>query len=144
MTRDDFVSSGIAWHGSSVGWQSALARALGVESRTIRRAVAAGPSDNLARALIDLIGNSVSARVPAEWVCGDGSDGRKYLIHLRFPRFLCLILTEAEYEGFPQKSGSDYKADGQVLCAVQWIDRRPDDPVPILDAARDALGKFTG
>lgn len=61
MTREDFVSAGIAWNGSSVGWQGALSRALGVNSRTIRRAVAEGPSDNLARALLDLIDDSIPA-----------------------------------------------------------------------------------
>lgn len=143
MTREEFISNGVAWHGSAVGWQSALARALDVDSRTIRRAVTDGPSDNLARALLDLIGDSAPVRVPAEWVCGDGSDGREYLIRLRPPRFLCLVLADEEYEAFEPKSGADYETDGQVLCAFQWIDRRPDNLTSILESACDALDEFT-
>lgn len=142
MTRDEFISNGVAWHGSAVGWQSALARALDVESRTIRRAVADGPSDRLARALLALFGDSAPPRVPAAWVCGDGSDGREYLVHLHSPRFACLVLAEDEYQAFEPKHASDYWTGDAWLAAQHWIDRRPEAFAAFMERASDALESF--
>ena len=142
MTREEFISNGVAWHGSAVGWQAALARALEVEPRTIRRAVADGPSDRLARALLRLLGDGAPVLVPAEWICGDGSDGREYLVHVMSPRFLCLVLTEGEYDAFEQQSDGDYQTGGAWLCGFHWLDRRPDDLAHWMERAADALERF--
>ena len=142
MTREEFTSNGVAWHGSAVGWQAALARALGVEPRTIRRAVADGPTDRLAAALMALLGDGVPVRVPAEWICGDGSDGCEYLVHTMSPRFLCLVLTEDEYEIFEHQSDGDYQVDDCWLCGFQWIDRRPENIAVWMERSADALDQF--
>ena len=142
MTREQFISNAVAWHGSAVGWQSALSRALGVDQRTIRRAVKDGPTDRLGAALMALLGNGVPVRVPAEWICGDGSDGVEYLVHTMSPRFLCAVLTDEEYDALPYQAEGDYQAGGQVLCAFQWIDRRPDDLAMWMERAADALETF--
>lgn len=142
MTRQEFTSNAVAWHGSAVGWQSALARALNVEPRTIRRAVADGPSDRLAAALLALLGDGVPVRVPAEWICGDGSDGVEYLVHTMTPRFLCAVLGENEYEDFSHQSDGDYQVDDQWLCAFHWIDRRPENIAEWMERAADALETF--
>ena len=142
MTREQFISNAVAWHGSAVGWQSALSRALGVDQRTIRRAVKDGPTDRLGAALMALLGNGVPVRVPAEWICGDGSDGVEYLVHTMSPRFLCAVLTDEEYNDLPYQAEGDYQAGGQVLCAFQWIDRRPDDLAMWMERAADALETF--
>jgi len=142
MTREEFISNGVAWHGSAVGWQSAIAHALDIDTRTIRRAVKDGPSDKLARALLALLGDGAPVRVPAEWICGDGSDGREYLVHLISPRFACLILTEEEYGAFEYQSDGDYQVDSQWLCAFHWMDRRPDNLSQWMERAADALEEF--
>ena len=142
MTREEFISNGVAWHGSAVGWQPTLARALNVRGDTIRKAVKDGPSDSLACALLGLMGDGALVRVPAEWVCGDGSDGVKYLVHTLSPRFFCAILTEDEYEDFTHQSDGDYQVDEQWLCAFYWIDRRPDNLAYWMERAADALEAF--
>jgi hypothetical protein len=85
MTREEFISNGVAWHGAAVGWQRALAHALDINPETVRKAVKHGPSENLAAALLRLFGETAPARVPAEWICGDGNDGREYLVHTISP-----------------------------------------------------------
>lgn len=142
MTREEFIANGVAWHGSAVGWQPALARALNVRSDTIRKAVKDGPSDGLARALLGLLGDGVPVRVPAEWICGDGSDGVEYLVHTLSPRFFCAVLNESEYDDFAHQSDGDYQVDGQWLCAFHWIDRRPDNLAYWMERAADALEMF--
>ena len=142
MTREEFISNGVAWHGSAVGWQSALAKALQVEPRTIRRAVADGPSDRLAAALLALLGDGVPVRIPAEWICGEGSDGVEYLVHTMAPRFFCAVLNQEEYVDFAHQSDGDYDVDDCVLCAFHWIDRRPENLAYWMERAADALESF--
>ncbi len=142
MTREEFISNAVAWHGSAIGWQSALARAIGVDPRTIRRAVKDGPSVEVAAGLMALFGDSAPARVPAEWICGDGSDGREYLVHTLSPRFLCLVMTEDEYENFDHQRDGDYQVGGSWLCGFHWIDRRPDNLAMWMEHAADALEGF--
>lgn len=143
MTREEFISNAVAWHGSAIGWQAALARRLDVDQRTIRRAVKDGPTDRLAAALLRLLGDGVPVRVPAEWVCGDGSDGREYLVHTMAPRFLCLVLTEDEYDDFEHQTDGDYQVDDCWLCGFQWIDRRPENIALWMERAADALEGFS-
>lgn len=143
MTRDEFVANGIAWHGSAVGWQSALARALGVRTDTIRKACKDGPSDALAAAVMELFGEAVPTRVPAEWICGDGSDGREYLVHTLAPRFLCLVMTDEEYADFEHQAEGDFMSEDFVLCGFHWIDRRPSNYANLMERAADAVESFT-
>lgn len=143
MTREEFIANGVAWHGAAVGWQSALARALDVDPRTVRRAVKDGPSAALAREMLRLMGDGVPVRVPSEWICGDGIDGHEYLVHTISPRFLCLVLTEEEYEEFDHAGEGDFFTGTAWLAGFHWIDRRPDNLAQWLDRAADALDRFT-
>lgn len=142
MTREDFIANGMALHGSAVGWQTGIARRLGVDSRTIRRAVANGPSDKLAAALLALMGETAPQLMHAEWICGDGDDGREYLIHTRHPRFRCIVLADDLDEPLEKDDGVQFQAGDTTLCGFHWIDPKPHDLVRWMERAADALDGF--
>lgn len=159
MTRDEFQSTAIAILRSAVGWQSAIARRLGVEPRTVRRWLASGefPPDIDDR-LGALIGAADINPWPRdEWVIGDtlGGDGqrREYIVHLQPPRFVARIVAldddgEPEADEMPADivSGTVYQADPEtVLCEIDWIDDvPPGERVKWLDAAADAIERENG
>lgn len=143
MTSDEFQANCIAVTGSALGWQAEIARRLGVDPNTIRKAAKFGPSDNLARAILDLIGEPVSERVHAEWICGDGDDGREYLIHTRFPRFRCIVVAaEDDYDLDADESGVFQVNEETWLAAFHWQDRRPEGLAHLMEQAADALERF--
>lgn len=142
MICEEFIANGVAWHGSAAGWQSALARALKVDPRSIRYAVKDGSSDRLFAALLNLLGDGVPVRVLAEWICGDGLDGCEYLVHTLSPRFFCFVLMDSEYVEFGHQSDGDYEVDGQWLCGFHWIDRRLENLSMWMERAADALESF--
>lgn len=154
MNRDQFQATAIAILRSAVGWQSAIARRLGVEPRTVRRWIASDdfPPDIEAR-LGTLIGDGDISPWPRdEWLVGDalGGDGqrREYVMHLRPPRFVARVVAIDE-DGDPEAdelpadivSGVVYQADQEtVLCEIDWIDDvPPGERVKWLDAAADAI-----
>ena len=154
MNRDQFQATSIAILRSAVGWQSAIARRLGVEPRTVRRWLASDdfPPDIEAR-LGALIGaNDISPWPRDEWLVGDalGGDGqrREYVMHLQAPRFVARVVAideggEPEGGEIPAdiNSGTVYQADQEtVLCEIDWIDDvAPGERMKWLDAAADAL-----
>lgn len=154
MTRDEFTATAIAILRSAVGWQSAIARRLGVEPRTVRRWLASGefPPDIGGR-LGALIGaTDITAWPRDEWVIGDtlGGDGnrREYIVHLQPPRFVARIVAldddgEPEADEMPADlvSGTVYQAGPEtVLCEIDWIDDvPPGERVKWLDAAADEI-----
>ena len=142
MTRDEFKANGVAIVGTSVGWQTKLARRLSIDSRTIRRAVADGPSDKLARLLLSVIGESAPQNMHAEWVCGDGSDGREYLIHTRFPRFRCLVIAAEDEYDFAADDGVKFQCGDMTLAGFHWSDPMPLDLTHWVELAADALEGF--
>lgn len=154
MTRDEFQSTAIAILRSTVGWQSAIARRLGVEPRTVRRWLAGGefPLDIEAR-LGALIGaGDINPWPRDEWVIGDtlGGDGqrREYIVHIQPPRFVARIVA-IDADGVPEAdempadlmSGTVYVADQEtILCEIDWVDDvSPGERVKWLDAAADAV-----
>jgi|JI10StandDraft_1071094.scaffolds.fasta_scaffold169539_5 hypothetical protein len=154
MNRDQFQATAIAILRSAVGWQSAIARRLGVEPRTVRRWIASDdfPPDIEAR-LGTLIGDGDISPWPRdEWLVGDalGGDGqrREYVMHLQPPRFVARVVAIDE-DGDPEAdelpadivSGVVYQADQEtVLCEIDWIDDvPPGERVKWLDAAADAI-----
>lgn len=159
MTSDEFQSTAIAILRSAVGWQSAIARRLGVEPRTVRRWLASGefPPDIDDR-LGALIGaGDINPWPRDEWVIGDtlGGDGqrREYIVHLQPPRFVARIVAldddgEPEADEMPADivSGTVYQADPEtVLCEIDWIDDvPPGERVKWLDAAADAIERENG
>lgn len=156
MTRDEFQRTAIAILRTAVGWQSAIARRLGVEPRTVRRWLAGGefPPDIDAR-LGALIGaNDISPWPRDEWMIGDalGGDGqrREYIMHLQPPRFVARVVALDE-DGAPEAdempadiiSGTVYQVDPEtVLCEIDWIDDvPPGQRAQWLDAAADAIDR---
>lgn len=162
MTADEFTRAAIALLRTAVGWQSAIARRLGVESRTVRRWLADGATppwvdENLA----ELMGGVGPGPWPRdEWLIGVaiGADSRSrnYVVHLQPPRFAARIV-ECDDAGLPMPvdepadvtSGTVYVSDGsgvgfgygqQVLCEVDWIDQpSPGEITGLMEAASDAI-----
>lgn len=156
MNAADFQRASIAILGSALGWQSAIARRLGIESRAVRRwmqigEVPAWVEDRLA----EMIGSQEISPWPRdEWIIGDGVTGthhrREYIIHTAPPRFIARVVACDEDDGTPDPdempadvtSGTVYAADPwTALCEIEWI-----DPVPgpgeitrLMEAAADAI-----
>jgi len=163
MTSDEFTAASIALLRSAVGWQSAIARRLGIDSRTVRRWLAAGETPAWVDArLAELMGAADIAPWPRdEWLLGDafGADGRRreYLVHLQPPRFVARVVEiDADGEPLPEMqpadvvSGTVYVVDhfvGEhetVLCEIDWIDRPPPGEItPLMEAAADAFEDIT-
>lgn len=153
MTADEFTASSIALLRSAVGWQSAIARRLGVEARTVRRWLA----DGAAPAWVDgrfaeWLGAMTLAPWPRdEWLIGDafGGDGKRraYVSHLQPPRFVARIVV-CDGDGLPEPSeepadiltGTVYSSEDYVLAEIVWIDEvATGEIVKWLEAAADAI-----
>ncbi len=126
-TPDAFRAIGYALYGT--GWQSALAHALGISARTVRR-WAAGSSpvpDNVRRDLTFLarLGDIQGLAPLDEWVIGAPPRGRRrqYIIHTARPRFIAQL------------------GPGNAITRIDWLDAPPlgGDLQRLLDAAADAV-----
>ncbi len=155
MTREQFQAAAIALLRSAVGWQTAIAARLGIESRTVRRWVAGTtPIPEWADTrMAELMGARQSAGPwpRDEWVVGDGvsQDGRRreYVIHLAPPRFAARVVA-LDVNGLPEPdegpadalSGVVYSSAGYLLCEIDWIDQPdPGQVTHLLEAAADAV-----
>lgn len=153
MDIGQFQATSIALLRSAVGWQSAIARRLGVDSRTVRRWIKDGQvPDWVETKLAEMIGHpSRSATWPRdEWIVGVSTDGkrREYIVHTVAPRFIARIVA-CDEDGVPEAgeepadllSGTTYSADEMtVLCEIAWIDEvPPGQVVGLLEAAADAI-----
>lgn len=153
MTPVDFQASSIALLRSAVGWQSAIARKLGVTSRTVRHWLHAGEiphwvDDKFAEwtGAID-----ITAWPRDEWLIGDalGGDGRRreYIAHLQPPRFVARIVAcDEDGQPLPEEEPADVLsgivyADGDaLLCEIDWIEPvAPGEHAKWLEAAADAI-----
>lgn len=154
MTVDDFTSTSIALLRSAVGWQSAIARRLNVDSRQVRRWLAQAKIPPwVDAALGELIGATDMAPWPRdEWLIGSarGADGkhREYIMHLQPPRFVTRVVVADDDGVVPPDeqpvdilSGIVYAADeSTVLCEIDWIEPvAPGEHVKWLEAAADAM-----
>lgn len=155
MTAEEFKTASIALLRSAVGWQSAIARRLGVESRTVRRWLRAGAvpewvADKFAE-LIGLRTDEAFAWPRDEWIVGDGIDRdgqrREYVVHTVPPRFIARVVA-CDPDGLPELgeepadvvSGVVYSDGDDVLCEIDWIDEPdPGQVTQLLEAAADAL-----
>lgn len=153
MDAQKFTSTSIALLRSAIGWQSAIARRLGVESRTVRRWLAADETPEWVDAkFAELIGVTDIAPWPRdEWLIGDapGPEGRRreYIMHLQPPRFVARIVV-CDDDGEPIEaehpadviSGVVYQSGGTLLCEIDWIEPvAPGEHVKWLEAASDAV-----
>lgn len=154
MTPERFRATAIAVLRSAVGWQSGIARRLGVEPRTVRRWLAsAAVPDWVEGKLGEIVGaGDVSPWPRDEWVLGDafGGDGRRreYIAHLQPPRFVARVVAlDDDGEPMPEEepadivSGTIYNTDPEtVFCEIAWIDTvSPGEVVQWLEAAADAI-----
>lgn len=157
MTPADFRATSIAALGTAVGWQSEIARRLGVTARMVRYWMAGDrpiPDDMEAR-LAEIIG-AADLRSPFprdKWLIGDafGGDGRRreYIAHLQAPRFVARIVMVDE-DGLPLAgeepadtlSGVVWSSDDYLICEIAWIDEPPPARIAaLLEAASDAIEK---
>lgn len=139
---------------SAVGWQSAIARRLNVDSRQVRRWLKAGKTPPwVDKRLAEWMGRSEADEVwpRDEWIIGDalGRDGRRreYIVHAVPPRFVArVVLCDDDGQPLPEEEPADilsgvvYSSGDHVLCEIDWIDQvTPGEVTQLLDAACDAL-----
>lgn len=157
MNAAEFAETSIALLRSAVGWQSAIARRLGVDSRTVRRWLKDDVTPPWADAkLAEWMGANQAGPWPRdEWIVGDGvsADGwrREYVYHAAPPRFLArVVLTDEDGRPMPDEgpadviSGTVYSIGDAVLCEVEWIDEVPAGQVAQLLAAAAAAVDESG
>ena len=158
MDATQFRLAAIALLRSAVGWQSAIARRLAVNSRTVRRWIHNDATPPWADAkLAEMIGRAgpVQTWPRDEWMVGDGIDDdghrpHRYVAHLRPPRFVARVV-DVDDDGEPfagegpvdMVSGEIYTSlgSGFALLEIDWIDAiAPGDVSALLDAAADVVG----
>ena len=160
-TSQEFRALGLALHGGAHGWQSALARRLGVSDRTVRR-WASGETSISSRIQSEIMALTGTSDPPEsvfhrdEWIVGDGAPHeaggrREYVVHAWPPRFICRAVEVDEDSGKPAVyegeadllTGIVYQADPTtMLCEFQWIDYPPSGEkflTDLLESAVDAL-----
>lgn len=153
MTADDFTTASIALLRSAVGWQSAIAKRLAIEPRTVERWLKARKTPEWVDAkLAELMGGISASPWPRdEWMIGDGvtADGRvrEYIVHLMPPRFVARIV--AMEDDAPEDcdlpadivSGVVYQANPEtMLCEIEWFDQvDPGAVTHLLEAAANAI-----
>lgn len=159
MTWEEFEATSVAILRSALGWQTAIARRLGVEARTVRRWRKIGIPSWAVERLMEW--TALSDRLPwprDEWIIGDGVglDGvpRQYIVHTVPPRFIARIVeTDDDFgdgEPDPAESAVDLASGvtfhagfGAVLCEIAWIDEpRPGEVAQLLEAAADAIERM--
>lgn len=151
MTSTELAALGLAIWGHS--WQGPLARALGVNDRTVRR-WASGEvpiPETVETELLSLIGTGEksSLQLPRdEWIVQREEGRRIYVVHTLAPRFIARAV-ECDETGAPVTeegeadvlTGIVYASGDLVLCEVVWLDPLPDlkDIRRLMDRAADAL-----
>lgn len=154
MTSDEFRAAAIALLKSSIGWQSAIAQRLNIDSRAVRRWLKEGVTPAwVDERLLELMGARELSPWPRdEWVIGDALTGdgrpREYIMHIAPPRFVARIV-EVDESGHPAKgeqpadviAGTVYNVDDStLLCEIDWIEQPPAGQITqLLDAAADAI-----
>ena len=160
MTPDQFQTAAIAVTRTAVGWQSKLASALGVKTRTVRRWLASGHETGImppaaVAAISEAMGKADTGTVwpRGEWLVGRDDGGRLCVQHLQPPRFTArVVFTERDGEtAMPGEGPADilsgvvYVAEGgdpegdALLCEIAWIDEpSPGEVTQLMEAAADA------
>ena len=156
MTPSEFQALSYSLLKTNIGWQTKIARKLGIAPRTVRRWLAAGEiPDHAAKSLRDMIGLSDPGQIwpRGEWLVGHDEAGRKMLHHMQTPKFTARIVY-CEPDGSPIAeegaadvlSGTVYVIDGGdpegdvVLCEIAWFEPPHDsEVVQLLEAAADAF-----
>lgn len=151
MTNEEF--SLIAKTAYGRGWQSAVARALNVNVRTVQRIASGdtGVSPTLADALRKAVGmpesHGDSNTWPRDRWLTAYSGNRQYIIHTHHPKFICRAVmldengrADTSEQPADTTSGLTYDLpDNCLLCEFVWIDAPPPgaDLKNLLDVASD-------
>ena len=134
---EQFRSFGMALFG--YGWQSSVARALNVSSRTVRRwSSGETPVPTTAWEELQRLAGGDERGKPEwsrdEWLIADGEDQRQYIIHAIAPRFIARLVETEPDSDTPAAGESDadtlsgitYAADSELLmCEIVWLDAPP-------------------
>ncbi|MDD8013458.1 MAG: hypothetical protein PHX05_08285 [Acidobacteriota bacterium] len=147
MNREEFRTTSIALLRTAVGWQTKIAKILGVADRTVRRWIKTGSAPAWATIkLEELTGLADPVRVLPrdEWAVGDGAPGinghrREYIMHLTPPVFIARLVAMDEH-GRPLtkerpvnlESGELYQIGDTLLCEIVWLDRPKVDEITAL------------
>lgn len=76
------------------------------------------------------------------WIFGDGLDGtRRFLIRTDSPRFIAELFSEDDDAGVVADL-SFALSDGRSLANFTWLDPPPEDYLPLLRQADDALKDY--
>jgi hypothetical protein len=135
MTPDEFTVTSIALLRSGLGWQSAIAKRLNVDSRVVRRWLKDRHIPEWVEGkLVELTGaRDISPWPRDEWLIGDGITGdghkREYIAHLVPPRFTARIVECDDTGPCPHEdpadvtSGTVYVINGDdygetILCEI--------------------------
>ena len=164
ITPKELRAIGLAAFGQ--GWQSKMARALGVNARTVRRWASGQwpvPPEQV-EALGKVLGLEALTAARAgwprdEWIIGEGlpfgvdGQAREYIVHTRRPRFITrVVMVDEDEDVMPHEgegeadtlSGVVYQAAPDVLLAeIVWIDAppAPEKLTALMDGAADALDR---
>lgn len=153
MNADQFQAASIALLRSAVGWQSAIARRLEVDRKTVQRWLKAGAAPPwVDEKFAEWTGQTDIAPWPRdEWIVGEaiGGDGkrREYVVHVQPPRFVARVVAVddagaplPEEEPADVLSGVVYSSADYLLCEIEWIEPVPPGEVTQwLEAAADAI-----
>ena len=135
------------------GWQNALARALKVNDRTVRRWASGDVPipDSVERDIRHILGadDPIEKHWPRdEWIVQREEGRRVYVVHTLAPRFIARAV-ESNEDGLPVPeegeadvlTGVVYASGDCVLCEIAWIDAPPglNEIRLIMDQAADAL-----
>ena len=164
MTATELRALGLAAWGDD--WLSPLARAMGVNKRTVGRwasgatVIPDAVSEKIRKVLG--VGDTVNPDWPRdEWIAqhyGYDDGVRTYVVHTRRPRFIARVV-ECTEDGMPIPAhlpadvltGVIYKIPNEhddllddgyaILCEIVWIDAPPGerDILALMEAAADAL-----
>lgn len=148
---DEFSAFGLALYGH--GWQTALARALDVNTRTVRRwASGETPVPEAVWDELHKVAGTDERGLPTwprdEWMVAESPSGRGYVIHARHPRFIARIVETDPDSGaaipdegeVDQSTGIVYQAAEDLdLCEIVWLDPPPSGSVltQLLERAAD-------
>ncbi len=126
------------------GWQTRLARFLGVNTRTVRRwALGEYPVPAWVLDKLKIPAGYPETDTP-EWIvgCSAGYGDREWLIHTTAPQFVAEVVDIYDWV-----SGWSYDlGNGDQLCRFQWTSSRPEpaELSKLMAAARSALEAIEG
>jgi hypothetical protein len=123
-------------------WQTALAKHLKINPRTVRRWAAGDfPIPDQIAAELRVLATQGSIPDQDEWIIGQCPEGvREYLVHLTVPRFIARIMINEDEDsgGMADARHAHATAGGETIVITQWIDPPPQSGARISDLFAEA------